>query len=290
VGDERVPTRGHAGDDPAAVVERIDALAARTWTPCGAGAMVWRAWGRGRPLVLLHGASGSWTHFIRNILPLAARHRVLAPDMPGFGDSATPPEPHTAGALADIVAAGLDAVVPPPAEIDMAGFSFGGIVGGLVAARLGRRVGTLVLIGAGGLGRPAAPTPPLRRLEPGMTAEQIADTHRANLGILMLADPARADDVAVFVQAENLRRARFKSGAIPASDTLLRALPAIRARLAGIWASHDAFVGPDLATRRRLLLTVRPDIDFRVIEGAGHWVPYEAAAEVNAALLDILGA
>jgi len=28
--------------------------------------------------------------------------------------------------------------------------------------------------------------------------------------------------------------------------------------------------------------------DFRVIEGAGHWTPYEAADQVNAILIDML--
>ena len=32
----------------------------------------------------------------------------------------------------------------------------------------------------------------------------------------------------------------------------------------------------------------RPDLDFRVIPGAGHWAIYEAADEVNAVLLDML--
>ena len=31
-------------------------------TPCGDGNLVWRRWGKGRPLVLVHGGSGSWTH------------------------------------------------------------------------------------------------------------------------------------------------------------------------------------------------------------------------------------
>lgn len=43
-----------------AVVSRVESLATRQRTPCGAGSMVWRAWGDGRPLVLLHGTSGSW--------------------------------------------------------------------------------------------------------------------------------------------------------------------------------------------------------------------------------------
>lgn len=245
--------------------------------------MVWRSWGHGPPLVLLHGASGSWTHWIRNVLPLARERRVLAADMPGYGDSDAPPEPHTADGLADLVAAGIDAVLPSPAEFDIAGFSFGGIIGGLVAVRLGRRVRNLVLLGAGGLGVPPAPIPPLLRLAPGMTEADERRVHRENLKIVMIGDPDAVDDLAVSLQINNIRRARFKSGTIPVSDVLRQALPKIPARIAGIWGSRDAFGGID--ERRAVLAAVQPDLPFRVIDGAGHWTPYEAAAEVNAALL-----
>jgi pimeloyl-ACP methyl ester carboxylesterase len=278
-------------EHPAALVARIDALATRRLTPCGVGSMVWRAWGRGRPLVLLHGASGSWTHWIRNVLPLAAHFHVLAPDMPGFGDSDLPPEPHTADMLADVIAAGLEAVVPPPEPFDMAGFSFGSIIAGLVAARVGGRLARLVLLGAGGLGLGAVPMPRLAQIEPGMTAADLERVHRHNLGALMIADPRNADDLAVHLQMENIRRARFKSGTIPISDFLLKALPSIRARLGGIWAERDAFMGPraeHIAEGRRILASVEPDLDFRVIAGAGHWAIYEAADAANAALLDML--
>src|SRR5690606_94454 len=72
-----------AGEAPAATVARIDRTAERRTTPCGDGHLVWRLWGNGPPLVLLHGAFGSWTHWLRNIPALAARFRVIAPDMPG---------------------------------------------------------------------------------------------------------------------------------------------------------------------------------------------------------------
>jgi pimeloyl-ACP methyl ester carboxylesterase len=250
--------------------------------------MVWRIWGDGRPLVLLHGASGSWTHWIRNILPLAERFCIIAPDMPGCGDSDTPPEPHTADALADFVASGLDVLVSPSTKLDMAGFSLGGVVGGLVAARLERRIRTLVLLGPGGLALPLAPMRPLLRIQPGMAPDEIRRAHRENLRILMIANPEHIDDLAVFVWMEDLRRARFKSGTIPASDALLRVLPSIKARITGIWGGRDAFVGPYMEDRRRLLASFEPELDFRVIDDAGHWVIYEAAGQVNAALLDML--
>jgi len=65
------------------------------------------------------------------------------------------------------------------------------------------------------------------------------------------------------------------------SDDLLRALPAIRAHLAGIWGGRDAFTGHHLVESRQVLATADPTLDAAVIEAAGHWVNYEAADEVN---------
>ena len=274
-------------EDPAAEEQRIESLATRTVTRGASGAMVWRAWGAGPPLVLLHGASGSWTHWVRNVLPLAERFRVLAPDMPGYGESDAPPEPHTADRLADLVTAGIDQILPAPATFDLAGFSFGAIIGGLVAARLGR-IRTLVLIGTGGLGLTPAPVRTLLRLEPGMEPDAIRHVHRENLRTLMLARPESADDLAVALQIDNVQRARFKSGTIPVSDVLRRALPVVRAHLAGIWGSRDAFTGHHLAESRHLLAETDEMLETCVIEGAGHWVNYEAAPEVNRLLIEWL--
>lgn len=275
-------------DGAAAFVSKVESLGTRAMTPCAAGSMVWRIWGEGPPLVLLHGASGSWTHWIHNVMPLAARFRVLVPDMPGFGDSDAPLDPHTAEGLADLVASGLDVILPPPTELDLAGFSFGGIVAGLMAARLKRRIRTLVLLGTGGLALPRAATRPLLRIQPGMTHEESRQVHRENLQILMIASADKVDELAVSLQVDNLRRTRFKSGDIPQSDTLLKALPAIQARIAGIWGRHDAFAGANLEECRRILASAHRGLDFRVIEGVGHWTPYEAADQINAILCDML--
>lgn len=275
-------------DDAAVFTSGVESLATRVVTPSGEGSMTWRIWGSGPPLVLLHGASGSWTHWIRNILPLATRFRVLVPDMPGFGDSDTPPEPHTADGLADLVAGALAVMVPPPSRIDMAGFSFGGIIAGLVAARLGPRISTLVLIGAGGLGLGPAQPRALLRIESAMAPAEIRGVHRQNLRTLMLARPESTDDMAVSLQIENLKRSRFKSGTIPQSDVLYQALPAICARIAAIWGELDAFTSERLEECRRALASVQGHLDLRVIAGAGHWVMYEAADRVNAALFELV--
>jgi pimeloyl-ACP methyl ester carboxylesterase len=274
------------GEDPAALVQRLDAAARRGVTT---GGMKWRQWGAGRAVVLLHGAHGSWTHWVLNVPVLAERFHVLAPDLPGFGDSAPAPEPHTAEGLAALVSEGLDAMVPPPARLDLVGFSFGGIVAGLVAARPAARVRTLVLLGPNGMALPREPLPALRRPAPAMTPAETAQVHRDNLAALMIADPRRVDDVAIHVQVENVRRTRFRVGDIPDSDVLLRALPAVRARVVGVWGDRDLYAAPYLEARRATLARWHPDLDFRVIEGAGHWAIYEAADRVNAILLETLG-
>lgn len=275
----------------AAQVAAIEALCTAMATPCGTGWMRWRIWGSGRPLVLLHGDFGSWTHWLRNVLPLGKHFRVIAPDMPGYGDSDAPPEPWSPETMAAILAEGLAEIVPSPERYSLAGFSFGGIIAGHLAAREGERVENLVLLGAGGFAMPpSGPQPELRRMAADMSAADRFAVHRHNLAALMIADPEKVDDLAVSLQIENTRRARVRAGGIPASDALLQVLPQVRARIHGIWGGSDAMTFPDMADREVVLRRFQPDLDFRLIPGAGHWTPYEATDAVNDALKDMMRA
>src|SRR3546814_1089265 len=91
--------------------------------------MVWRVWGEGEPVVLLHGGFSSWNHWVRNIDPLAARYRVIAADMPGQGDSDDPPQPYDADSLAAIVADGIRRLTREGERVRMVCFSFGAVIG-----------------------------------------------------------------------------------------------------------------------------------------------------------------
>ena len=269
-------------------VEGVAAEAQRIETPCGAGTMVWRVWGSGPPLILLHGGYGSWTHWIGNVLVLARRFTVIAPDLPGLGESSTPPEPHTAEGLAAIIVEGLDIVLSKDAAPHIAGFSFGGVLGGHVAAQLGDRLRALTLVGSNGLGLVRQPTA-LQRVPAGVSAEEALAVHRRNLGALMIADPAKIDELAVYIQSHNAPRGRVKSRRFSRADTLARALPLVKARLDGIWGERDATAYPHLDERARVLRSFQPGARFEVIAGAGHWVQYEAAERFNPILAEIAG-
>ena len=126
------------------IVQRLAAQATRYTTPCGAGEMVWRCWGESsrrnsakRPLVLLHGGSGSWTHWVRNIdVLVAAGYELWVPDLPGFGDSALPPHGSDADAVIAPLQQGLQQLLGGQA-CDLIGFSFGGMAGLVPSGFLG---------------------------------------------------------------------------------------------------------------------------------------------------------
>ncbi len=271
-----------------ALVADIAAKAVRIETPCGDGSLVWRVWGSGPPLVLLHGGYGSWSHWTRNVVPLSSRFTVIAPDLPGLGESATPPEPWTAEGLAAIVVAGLDIVLPKGVAPHVAGFSFGGVIGGNVAAQLGDRLGGFTVVGSNGLGLERSPTP-LKRVAPGAEEAEEFATHRYNLNQLMIADPAKIDELALYLQKTNHARARMRSRRFSRSGALIEALPHITARLDGIWGERDATAYPHVEERRKLLQDIQPAARFAVVPEAGHWVQFEAADRFNALIAEFVG-
>jgi len=276
------------GEETLAIVEGVAAEAQRIETPCGDSVMVWRVWGSGPPLVLFHGGYGSWTHWIRNVLVLARGFTVIAPDLPGLGESATPPEPHTAEGLAAILVEGLEIVLPRDTAPHIAGFSFGGVLGGHVAAQLGDRLRALTIVGSNGLGLVRQPTV-LQRVPADASEAEALAAHRHNLGTLMIADSAKIDELAVYIQSQNAPRGRVRSRRFSRADTLARALPMVKARLDGIWGERDATAYPHLDERARVLRSFQPGARFEVIAGAGHWVQYEAADRFNAVLAEIAG-
>jgi pimeloyl-ACP methyl ester carboxylesterase len=272
--------------EPAAFLDRLERTAWRGDTPCGEGTMVWRSWGAGAVLVLFHGGAGSWRHWARNIEVLGAQYRLLVPDLPGLGESAFPPESDNAMAVAKIAAHGIDALLGADARYDVAGFSFGGTMAACVGALHSPRVRSVTIIGSSGVG-PSGSAVELLKVRH-LSGEQRAATHRINLSRLMIADPARIDNLALAIQEWNTRHSRLKTPSLSRSGALTRALSEVSSPVNGIWGERDAPANPRAPQRVEALRSIRPDADVRMIPGAGHWVAYEASAQFNAMLLEML--
>lgn len=253
--------------------------------------MVWRIWGRGPTnLVLFHGNFGAWTHWIRNVAVLSAQFRVIVPDIPGFGDSAEPPNPYSAESLAAIIANGLAAITGDTVALDVVGFSFGTVVATEVVRVLGRRVRKFVLVSSGrnmeGVVRgKLAPLVKWRELP---TRELRDAAHRRNLEVIMIADPSRVDNLAVFIQSTNAEQTRLKSAIIGESASHRTCTPYLKCELAAIWAERDATIGPYLDQRPAWLHKHHPQARYIIISDAGHWCNYEAHEQFNRMLPDLL--
>jgi pimeloyl-ACP methyl ester carboxylesterase len=267
---------------PADYVSALERASERRTTRTGSeGDIVWRIWGRGSPLILLHGGTGSWMHWIRNIEPLARAFRLLVPDIPGSGDSGNPQPPISAERIAATLGAGIDDILGADARFAIAGFSMGGLIAGFLAAQAGARTTDLLLVGSTGTGAPRGAMEPLQSWRRLPSKQEILATHRKNLGILMIHDPAKIDELAVYVQSRNAGKSRIRGKHVSHTGTLADCLPRLKGRLAGIWGEFDATAAPYLGERREVLRRFRADAGFDIVEGAGHWVQYEAAERFN---------
>jgi 2-hydroxy-6-oxonona-2,4-dienedioate hydrolase len=274
---------------PAEVIAALDRTSERRTTPNGAGDVVWRIWGCGAPLVLLHGGTGSWMHWIRNVEELARDFMLLVPDIPGSGESGTPPLPASADGIGATLESGVEELIGPRTGFAVAGFSMGGLIAGYVVRRAGARAKCLVLVGATGTGARRDPMElkSWRRLA---TDAEKAAAHRHNLGMLMIRDPTKIDELAVHMQSMNAERSRIRGKHVSHTGTLAEALSGFRGRLAGIWGEFDATAHPYLAEREEKLRQYQPQATFDIFPGIGHWVQYEAAEPFNRRLREVVKA
>ena len=268
--------------------QHVESLARRIATPCGEGTMMWHVWGddAAPPLLLLHGGSGSWAHWVRNVLPLAeAGWRVIVPDLPGFGDSAAPEGVRDADGMVQPVRDGLAQIVGD-GPVTFVAFSFGSLVASLLAEKHPERVRRLVIVGAPGLGLRDARLKLFdwRHLA---TQEEREAVHRRNLGILMLNDPAAIDETAVRIQAANLPRDRMRRRRLALTDILARTLPKLQCHVDAIYGEEDALYR-ELRGELQALLHSIPTVQQVVFVPGGHWLQYEQPAAFLRALQTVL--
>jgi pimeloyl-ACP methyl ester carboxylesterase len=116
---------------------------------------VYRVAGSGPTVVLIHGMINSSRHWEAVAKKLAGSHRVIAPDLIGHGDSATPRGDYSLGAHAASIRDLLATIGVESATI--VGHSLGGGVAMQFFYQFPQRTERLVLISSGGLGQEVSP-------------------------------------------------------------------------------------------------------------------------------------
>jgi pimeloyl-ACP methyl ester carboxylesterase len=258
--------------------------------------------GKGFPIVLLHGLGATNSSLLPSIWDLARDHRVIAPDLPGFGESAKPIRSYHADFFARWLAAFLRELGIERAHL------VGNSMGGRVAIEAGLRdpdlVDRLVLL---------APSPAfirnreyvriVRFLRPELALIPLAMPHGAVVrGIKrMFSQPSRLD-VAWYEAAadEFLRvfstprgRIAFFSAARqiyleePHGESgFWDRLPSLERPALFVWGERDRLVPAKFARHVERAL---PNATSVVLPDCGHIPQYELPKKTNRLIRDFLG-
>jgi pimeloyl-ACP methyl ester carboxylesterase len=257
--------------------------------------------GAGPPLLFVHGLSGRWANWLGQLSVLGLGHRLLALDLPGFGDSPLP----ESGVVSIAGYARLLERLLDEREIESATL-IGNSMGGLIAAELAlaspRRVERLVLVSPAGVSThgyrgSARAASTWRRLEPivasraawvAANADLVAARPRLRTGFLKLV-VRHPERLPAPLAAEQLRGAG-KPGFVGALESLQSY--ELRSRLREIacpslivWGEGDHVIS---ARDAEVFAELIPSSRKVIFADTGHMAMLECPAAFNALLTDFL--
>jgi pimeloyl-ACP methyl ester carboxylesterase len=230
------------------------------WTIVNGHLLYYETMGHGRPLLLLHGGGSSIRDsFARQIEPFSKRHAIIAPEQVGQGNTPDVAGALTYGAMADDTAELLRQL--RARDVDVVGFSDGGIIALVLAVRHPELVRRLVVSGANFSpeGLPAADLRQMREREARTSTDVSTWTIERKLNHLWLTSPTPVE----------------------LSSTLLAS---IRKPVLVMAGDHDAILAEHTVALSRLM----PRARLWILPGTSHNTFGEHAEWVNPTILSFL--
>lgn len=248
------------------------------------------------PILFVHGLSGCWQNWLENIPHFAARHRVIALDLPGFGASPMPRWEVEIPAYGRLIndfctALELDACV-------LVGNSMGGFIAAEAAINYPGQVSRLVLVSAAGISQTSVrrhPVMAFARMASAAGPSMLESAHRSvsRPGLRQLSYgmvfryPNRLRPELLFEQHVN---GVGRPGFIPALSALLPydfrdRLPQISKPTLIVWGRNDQIVPPADADEFERLIPGSRKVMF---ERTGHVPQMERPARFNRVLEEFI--
>lgn len=254
-------------------------LPARRQTLAGVDTAV-RELGDGPPLVLLHGVPTSGALYRDVMAPLAQRYRVIAPDLPGYGESDAGPDARIETLMDWARALVADLEQPVIAGVDLGGFL------GMQLAVEGRASGLILsstYLGPGWWPAVITALPPLDLafyrlyggrlwLRTGVSPDKVPTFESLHAGRVE-SDPdlvERMRETALSFQGLTRWPARLRASGVPVHV---------------IWGTADQAFPPWAAKR----IAAGQGTHVRWIEGGRHHLPFDAPQQWADHVLDALG-
>jgi len=240
----------------------------------------------GAPVIMLHGSGpgvSAWANWRLNMAALAgAGHRVLAPDLVGFGATERPDGVYySLGTWCEQVFAFMDALGVDRAAV--VGNSLGGRIALDLAAARPERITRMVLMGAPGVGM---------TMTEGLTQLRAYQPSMENMRQLLLdcfaVDPSIITDELVRTRYEaSMRPGMFETYQEMFSDRHAgnrlgiteEQARAIGTRTLLVHGREDKVVPVEVSWN---MLRLLPDADLAVFARCGHWTQIERANDFNA--------
>jgi len=266
--------------------------------------------GHGTPVLFIHGlGSSGYMEWRFNLESTAVRHRVFAPDLPGYGRTEKPHVRYTIGYFARFIEHYMEGRGLKDAAI--VGASLGGRIALEIALERPQLARRLVLVNALGLGRPQPKmaqmayglvTVPhvgeavmrftrgaLRRASP-RTIRRVAGRFAGSTSDLeTLMDDTYLDDLREMYETPDFHSAYLSTvralihprALLGGQHDVSRRLGELKMPVQLIWGADDPLFPVAHATRAHGLI---PDCRLAVIEGAGHTPQAERPEEFNRVL------
>jgi pimeloyl-ACP methyl ester carboxylesterase len=227
--------------------------------------------GSGDPVVFLHGGAGLavWTPFFQ---ALAAKHDLLVPEHPGFGQS---DNPAWVESVADLALFYLDYLAEfAPNPVHLIGNSFGGWIATELAVRDARHLRSLTLIGPSGLPHPDPAHNPLLWSWQDSVRNLF---HNPAIPERMLSQAPGPEQVATLLKNQTTV-ARLSGRPALANPELAKWLHRVTVPAHVVWGRHDRLAPASMA---KTWTSALPNATATVIEDAGH-LPHAEQTEATA--------
>ena len=235
-------------------------------------------------VLLVHGFGGDLDNWLFNFDALADKHRVLALDLPGHGESEkTIPDPSISG-LAKFVGKFLEVAGVSSAHI--VGHSMGGAIAMQMVVKHPESVDSLGLICSSGLG-PEINRDYLQGFVDAQSHRELKPVLQQLFADESLVNRQLVDDVLKYKRLDGVDTVLRTLSAMLLSDSktnLSDKLVATVKTTLVVWGEQDSII--PVAHARNFSASGGFSVELEIIDSAGHMVQMEKANDVNRRLLN----
>jgi pimeloyl-ACP methyl ester carboxylesterase len=246
-------------------------------------------------LLYVHGLAGTWSNWIFNLLPFSDRFRVIAVDLPGFGDSDMPKGTLTIEGYVETLKQLLEELGVK--KVTLIGNSMGGQIGAVFGKRAPELLDHLVLVDPAGFSTgshrlrriaPLAPLLSLLLLGVSKIKRLVAFNRWLSAAVLkiVLFKPMELSGQLKLLLLDGVGKAGFVPAVMSIVEKPITKYPGtIDVPTTIVWGRNDLLIPKKDAFRYARMI---PHSRLELMDGVGHIPMYETPERFNAVIESVV--